>query len=76
VVNPNTVKVGAADKGAAIEGAKVPEQAPMTSQASCHAPQYTVENGSNLQSLSRLGIAAVDLHLKICPFIDTKLPAT
>ena len=61
----------------------VPEQGPTTSQACCHAPPYAVENGSNptwLQSLSRVGIAAVDLHLKICEipdasFIDTKLPA-
>ena len=42
----DTVEVGAADKGAAFEGAKVPEQGPMTSQACCHAPPYTVENGS------------------------------
>jgi len=31
---------------------------------------------SRLRGLSRVGIAAVDLHFKICPFLDTKLPAT
>ena len=52
---------------------------PISSQACAHAPPYVVEKGSNptwLHSLSRVGIAAVDLHFKICPFLDTKLPAT
>ena len=69
-----------------VKGAEVgvQEQGPTTSQACCHAPPYTGENGSYptwLQSLSRVGIAAVDLHLKNsefpdASFIDTKLPAT
>jgi hypothetical protein len=52
---------------------------PISSQACAHAPPYVVEKGSNsiwLHSLSRVGIAAVDLHFKICPFLDTNLPAT
>jgi len=63
----------------AVEGAMVPEHGPISSQACAHAPPYVVEKGSNptwLHSLSRVGIAAVDLHFKICPFLDTKLPAT
>lgn len=46
----------------------------MTSQACFYAQPYTIENGlypTWLHSLSRVGIAAVDLHLKIY----TKLPA-
>ena len=65
--------------GVAVEGAMVPEHGPISSQACAHAPPYVVEKGSNptwLHSLSRVGIAAVDLHFKICPFLDTKLPAT
>jgi hypothetical protein len=80
--------LGLAVMGATVEGAGVgtiaPEQGPRTSQACCHVPPYAVAKGSNptwLHSLSRVGIAAVDLHLKICQFMeasfmDTKLPAT
>ena len=53
-----------------VKGAEVgvQEQGPTTSQACCHAPPYTVENGSNptwLHNLSRVGIDAVYLHFKI-----------
>jgi hypothetical protein len=61
------VVVGTGVRGAEL-GAIVQEQGSMTSQACCHAPPYSTENGSNptwLHSLSRVGIAAVDLHLKI-----------
>jgi hypothetical protein len=83
VVGAAVVVGVAVDVGNGVDGAEVgtmvDEQGPTTSQACCHAPPYTVEKGSYptwLHSLSRVGIAAVDLHLKICPFIDTKLPAT
>ena len=56
------------------------EQDLMTSHACCHAPPYTVENGSNPTWLQNAA-TPVNLHLKIfvfmeLSFIDTKLPAT
>jgi hypothetical protein len=58
----------------AVEGAMVPEQGSTTSQACCHAPPYSTENGSNPTWLQNAA-TPVDLHFKIRPFIDTKLPA-
>jgi hypothetical protein len=51
------------------------EQDLMTSQACCHAPRYVVEKGLYPTWLQNAA-TPVDLHFKICPFLDTKLPAT
>jgi hypothetical protein len=47
----------------------VSEQGPMTSHACCHAPPYTLENGSNPTWLQNAA-TPVNLHLKICVFFD------